>query len=453
MSTIAAIATAQSGGGIGIIRISGQNAIKIADFVFKSIDGKKLSELKGYQAKFGHIYNQDEKLDQCVALVFKAPHSYTGEDVVELSCHGGLFILKEILSLVFDAGASPAGAGEFTKRAFLNGKIDLTQAESVMSLISAQGEQAARASLNALDGVLHKKITSILTVLMDCSANMAAWVDYPDDEIPEMDAENLIEILFNAKGQLEELLANYSQGQAIIEGVDTAIVGRPNAGKSTLMNLLVGKEKSIVTDIAGTTRDIVEETVNLGNLVLHLADTAGIRNSDDIIETMGIDRALERLEKASLVYAVFDSSSKLNDEDMKLIAACKNKLSVAIINKTDLENQIDRDILNDNFKNIVYISAKSGDGYKSLIDITQKLLGTDSFNSSAPILANERQKNCCKKSLNCIIEAYDGAVMGMTYDAINVSIDGAISYLLELTGERATEKVVENIFSHFCVGK
>ncbi len=452
--TIAAIATGNSAGGIGVIRISGDNAVEIANKVFEPMNkNSSLLNLEGYRAKFGNIIYNNEKIDNAVALVFRAPKSYTGEDVVELSVHGGIFIVEKTLEAVLNAGAIPADAGEFTKRAFLNGKMDLTQAESVADLISAEGEAAAKASFNALQGSLSNKISNVLTSLTDCSALMAAWVDYPDEEIPELKEENLRETLVNAKDVLTDLIENYENGQTMIQGVDTAIVGRPNAGKSTLMNLLVGREKSIVTKIAGTTRDIVEESVRLGNIVLHLSDTAGIRESDDVVESIGIQRAFDKMDSASLVVAVFDSSKELNDDDIKLIEKCKGKKAVAVINKTDLDEVANTDLIKNAFKEVVYISAKHTDDTKPLEDAIKNVLGVSGFDASAPILANRRQKNCCKNALDNINEAIGALDLGLTYDAINVMADSAIDELLSLVGKKATVEVVNNIFSKFCVGK
>lgn len=450
---IAAVATGNSVSGIGVIRISGDNAIEIADRVFKSADGTPLSSLKGYRAKFGNVVSDGESFDNAVALVFRGPKSYTGEDVVELSVHGGIFIVEKTLETVLSAGAQPAEAGEFTKRAFLNGKIDLAQAEGVAALISANGQEAAKASFNLLQGSLSNKITAVLENLLDCSALMAAWVDYPDEEIPELSESNLKETLTGAKNALKELLDNYESGIIMTQGIDTAIAGRPNAGKSTLMNMLAGREKSIVTHIEGTTRDIVEDSVRLGNIVLHLADTAGLRKSDDVVESIGIQKALDRVESASLVLAVFDSSEPLNSDDLMLIESCKNKKCVAVINKTDLESKTDLDKIKESFEEVVYISAKNNQGAKELEQAVKRVLSLEGFDSSQPILAGRRQKLCVQNAYDSICQALDGAEMGVTYDAINVMIDSAVDELLSLTGKKATEEVVNNIFSKFCVGK
>lgn len=451
--TIAAVATGNAAGGIGVIRISGDKAIEIASKVFAPCDNSSLTQLAGYRAKYGNIICNGEAADNAVALVFRAPKSYTGEDVVELSVHGGLYIVQKTLEAVFEAGAEPAEAGEFTKRAFLNGKMDLTQAESVADFISAQGDAAAKASFNLLQGALSKRISTVLESLVDSSALMAAWVDYPDEEIPELESETLEKTLEEAQKSLGTLIKNYENGQTITQGVDTAIVGKPNAGKSTLMNLLVGRDKSIVTDIAGTTRDVVEDSVRLGNLVLHLSDTAGIRESDDVVEAIGIRRAKEKIDSAALVIAVFDSSTPLDENDREIIEKCKGKKAVAVINKIDLDETVTMPEIENAFNKTVYISAKNDSSLETLENAVSELLGVSEFDSSAPILANIRQKNCCKAALFSIEEALFALQSGLTYDAVNVMIDSAVDSLLELTGKKATVEVVNNIFSKFCVGK
>ena len=452
-TTIAALATGNSPGGIGVIRISGENAIEIANRVFECADGSSLLDLKGYRAKFGCIKSGEEKFDNAVALVFRAPKSYTGEDVAEISVHGGIYIIEKALGAVFAAGAQPAEAGEFTKRAFLNGKLDLTQAESVADLISAEGEAAAQASFNLLQGALSRKIGAVQDSLIDSAALMAAWVDYPDEEIPELEQSTLEATLKNAEAQLEELIDSYDCGQTMTQGVETVIAGKPNAGKSTLMNLLAGREKSIVTDIAGTTRDVVEESVRLGGLVLHLNDTAGIHAGGDAVESIGIQRAMDKISSAVLVLAVFDSSTPLSPEDETVIEQCRGKRAIAVINKTDLEQLIDCSKIENAFAETVYISAKSGEGVAELEAAAKRLLGVEQFDTSAPILANQRQKNCCRNALGYIKEAREALESGMTYDAVNVMMDSAVDELLALTGKKATIEVVNNIFSKFCVGK
>ncbi len=453
MSTIAAISTGMAAGGIGIVRISGENAIKIADSIFSSVSGRKIADISGYCALYGKAVDGEDVLDTAVALLFRAPKSYTGEDVVEISCHGGLYITKRVLRAALSAGAVPAEPGEFTKRAFLNGKMDLTGAESVMNLISAQGEEAEKIALGILEGGLFKKIKKISDKLLYDMALLSAWVDYPYEEIEELSSENLGGDIRNNIESLEKLINNYDAGKIIIEGVDTAIVGRPNVGKSTLMNLLSGTDRSIVTEIAGTTRDIVEDTVTLGGIVLHLSDTAGVRETDDAVESIGVERAVKRLENAQLVLAVFDASRPLSDDDRRLISLCKNKNAIGIINKTDLVENYLTDELEENFRKLVFISAKTGDGKDRLEQAVTELLGTGNFDTNAATLINERQLECCKNALKALNEAEEALKIGLTMDAVTVCLDSAVESLLVLTGEKATDSVVNEIFAHFCVGK
>ena len=453
MSTIAAIATPNASGGIGVIRISGDDAIAVADKVFRSVSGRKLCEIKGYTALFGHIYENESAIDECVALIFRAPKSYTGEDVVELSCHGGLFVTQKVLRTVFAAGAVPAEPGEFTKRAFLNGKIDLAQAESVMNIISAHGQQALKAAANTLDGKLSEKIAGIAASLTNVAAGIAVWTDDPDEDVPQAHEENVYEVVKNALSELNKLIKNFDSGKAVTQGVPTAICGHPNVGKSTLMNQLAGYDKSIVTDIAGTTRDVVEETVRLGDIVLHLADTAGIHESDDIVESIGIDRTMKKLDSSSLILAVFDSSQPLDNNDIDLLERCRGRKAVAIINKTDLGINTDIEKIKEYIIDTVFISAANGDGIEDLKAVIEKLLGTAEFDTSAGILANERQYSCCTSAADSLNEALTGLEIGVTLDAVNVNIDYATEKLLELTGEKAREAVVNEVFTKFCVGK
>ena len=453
MSTIAAISTGRAPGGIGVVRISGEDAIKFGDKIFSSFGGKKLCEIDGYSALYGKAHDKDSDIDTVVALLFRAPKSYTGEDVVEISCHGGLFVTDKVLKAAFEAGAVPAEAGEFTKRAFLNGKMDLTSAESVMNVISAQGEQAEKIALGVLEGRLFKEIKGITDKLVYDLALLSAWVDYPYEEIEDLSANNLTEHIEYSINSLEKLIKDFSTGQIIMEGVDTAIVGCPNVGKSTLMNLLSGTEKSIVTEIAGTTRDIVEDTVNVGGITLRLADTAGVRETDDIVESIGVDRAVKRLEKAELVLAVFDASRELNDSDRRLIELCKGKKAIGIVNKTDLDKNYLNSEIEKNFSQTVFISAKKGTGKDDLAKAVEELLGTADFDTSAVAVVNERQCECCKKALEALYDAENALSLGLTMDAVTVCLDSAIENLMVLTGEKATELVVNEIFAQFCVGK
>lgn len=453
MSTIAAISTAQGQGGIGVIRVSGEQAFTIVDKIFKSVSGKKIMDIKGYTALFGHIYNNEEVLDETVVLKYVAPKSFTGENVVEISCHGGMYITKEVLNEVIMAGASLAEPGEFTKRAYLNGKMDLTEAESVMDIISAKSKSAARAALFVKDGALFKKSQQVKQLLLDKAAHLSAWADYPEEDIPEVSEDSIMEAIEESISILEKLLSTYDMGQVVKEGIDTVIAGRPNAGKSTLMNLLVGREKSIVTNIAGTTRDVVEDTVLVGNVMLKLSDTAGIRDTDNEIEKIGVQKTFDKINGAGLVIALFDNNEELNSEDIDLINKIKDMPCIAVINKIDLEDKVDKKYITDNIDNVVYISAKQQDNIDELKNMIEKIAGTEDFDPSAGIIANERQRNAIRNAVNSLYEAKESLAMGMTMDAITVSLQETIDYLLELTGEKAGEEIVDSVFHNFCVGK
>ena len=453
MSTIAAISTAQGQGGIGVIRVSGEQAFTIVDKIFKSVSGKKIMDIKGYSALFGHIYNNEEVLDEAVVLKYVAPKSFTGENVVEISCHGGMYITKEVLNAVIMAGASLAEPGEFTKRAYLNGKMDLTEAESVMDIISAKSKSAARAALFVKDGALFKKSQQVKQLLLDKAAHLSAWADYPEEDIPEVTEDSIMKAIEESISILEKLLSTYDMGQVVKEGIDTVIAGRPNAGKSTLMNLLVGREKSIVTNIAGTTRDVVEDTVLVGNVMLKLSDTAGIRDTDNEIEKIGVQKTLDKINGAGLVIALFDNNEVLNSEDIDLINKIKDMPCIAVINKIDLEDKVDKKYITDNIENVVYISAKQQDNIDELKNMIEKIAGTEGFDPSAGIIANERQRNAIRNAVNSLYEAKESLAMGMTMDAITVSLQETIDYLLELTGEKAGEEIVDSVFHNFCVGK
>ncbi len=449
--TIAAIATAENAAGLGVIRISGPEALAVAARVFVPAGTKRLAEMQGYTAAYGRVRDGAEELDEAVALVFRAPRSYTGEDVVELSCHGGTFLLRRVLKAVLQNGAAPAGAGEFTKRAFLNGKLSLTEAEAVADLIAAGGEQSARSALAARDGALYHALTAIIEQLVLVSSSLAAWIDFPEEDVPSVEGEDLKNSLDALCARLDALLATFETGRIVREGITAAIVGKPNVGKSTLMNLLAGKTRSIVTDIPGTTRDVVEDTVTVGGVTLRLADTAGLRNTDDPVERIGVDYAKKRLAQADLVLAVFDSSRPLSEEDAGMMEDIGLTPCIAVINKTDLAPRLDRAAVAARFARVVEISAATGEGAKGLADAIGELFRISSFDPMRAVLANERQLDCALRARELLEEAR--AALSLTPDAVCVNIDCALDALLELTGERANTAVIDRVFERFCVGK
>ena len=452
-ATIAAISTAQASAGISVIRISGDDAITIADRVFQSKSGKMLNEMKGYTCALGQAHASHEPIDECIATVFRAPHSYTGEDVVELSCHGGLYLTAQVLRAVFDAGAQAAQAGEFTKRAFLNGKLDLVEAESVMDLISSRSKASARAALNVKEGALSRCINEIKNTLTDQAAHLNAWADYPEEDIPEIENSTLNDILTIAKANLEMILNEYDNGKVLKDGIDTVIAGKPNVGKSTLMNLLAGYDKSIVTSVAGTTRDVVEESVNLDDIILNLSDTAGIHTTQDEIESIGVDKAKDRVNSAALILCVFDSSKELDDEDRAIINMVRDANAIAILNKSDLPRKLDEEEIKAAFENTINISAKHGEGVNDLIEAIKHVCAIGDVNAADALIYNERQRSLVKQSINCVTEAIEALNMGMTLDAVTVLIEEAIGSLCELTGERVSDEVIDRVFHQFCVGK
>ena len=453
MSTIAAISTPNAIGGISVIRISGEDAIGVAEKIFFPCGGKKVSDMAGYTCAYGIAHDGDERLDDCILTVFRAPHSYTGEDVVEISCHGGLYVTRKVLRAALGHGAVNAEAGEFTKRAYLNGKLDLTQAEAVMDIISAKGERELKMAENLREGAAFKKAEKCSGKLMKILGDLAAWADYPEEDIPEVRPETLIEELSEVRNDLKSLVQNYDSGRILREGVSTAIIGRPNVGKSTLFNCLSGCERSIVTEIAGTTRDIIEESVRIGDITLRLSDTAGIHETDDIIEGIGVDMAEKMIASSELIIAVFDGSCPLTADDQYLINKINKDKTVAVVNKSDVEQLLDIAELEKQIKHIVYISAKENTGVEELHRHIEEIFKLNEADFDTVTVANERQKYCIDKALESIESAISSLEIGEMLDAVNILIDEAEQSLLMLTGEKVTDAVVDEVFSRFCVGK
>ena len=453
MSTIAAVSTPNAVGGLAVIRISGEKAIDVAEAVFRPFGAKKVSEMKGYTCAYGEAYDGDERIDDCILTVFRAPHSYTGEDTAEISCHGGLYVSKKILRAILANGAENAEAGEFTKRAFLNGKLDLTQAEAVMDIISARGEKELKMAETLREGAAYRTARKCSDKLMKILGDLAAWADYPEEDIPEVEPDVLLRELKDVRSDLASLIENYDSGRLIREGISTAIIGRPNVGKSTLFNCLSGCERSIVTEIAGTTRDIVEESVRLGDITLRLSDTAGIHDTDDVIEGIGVDMAEKMIDKAELVLAVFDGSCPLTADDLYLVNKIDKRKTIAVINKSDVEQQLDVKDLSEYFIQIVYISAKENSGVVELKKKVEEIFSINEHTFENVSVANERQKKCIDSALKSINDAISALEIGELLDAVNVLIDEAEQSILSLTGEKITDAVVDEVFSRFCVGK
>lgn len=449
MSTIAAIATPHAAGGISVIRISGTDALSVADRIFQSEHGKIPSQMKGYTCAYGRLAG----LDDGIVTVFRAPHSYTGEDVAELSCHGGIYMTQQILDAVLHAGAVPAEAGEFTRRAFCNGKLSLTQAEAVMDVISASGSRELQFANAMRDGAMVRRVQAVQAQLVTVLSGLAAWADYPEEDLPEVSPESLQVSLSQIQQDLQALLKTKDYGRILKSGVSTVIAGKPNVGKSTLFNLLSGCERSIVTEIAGTTRDVVEECVRLGEVTLRLSDTAGLRDTADVIEQIGVRIAKEKLEQADLILAVFDSREPLSVEDLALLEQLKGRQVIVILNKSDAgEAKILPEQLAA-FPHCITMSAKEGSGLDALQEAVIALFYRGDVTPELGILANARQAACAETALEMVTAAMQALQDGELLDAVTVLLDEAAQALMTLTGERVTEAVVDEVFRHFCVGK
>ncbi len=452
--TIAAISTAQGNGGIGIVRISGNASFKIAEKMFKPFDEKvKISLLKGYTAKYGKIVDKDSFIDEAVILVFRKPNSYTGEDVVEISCHGGLFLTRRVLRTALNLGARLAKPGEFTKRAFLNGKMNLVQAESIMDLICAKSEKANKIAFENKEGNINRKVFGLKNKLIDIASKLSVWSDYPDEEDFKFKESDLNKEIENILKSVDDMIRTYDFGQIIKEGIKTVIIGKPNVGKSTLMNLLSGSQKAIVTDIPGTTRDTIEETVILGSIALRLIDTAGIRNTQDTIEKIGVEKSKELINSSELVFVVLDGSKALEDEDKKILNLTKNNNRIIIINKFDLPQILDINKLVNKEENILFLSAKNETDLESLQDAVYRSINKFISDENDVIISNERHLDCLRRISDILKEAIGELKNGITLDAITILIQESINILNEFTGENASEEIVDRIFSKFCVGK
>ena len=461
METIAAISTAMGSGGIGIIRMSGKDAFPILRKIFRNNKNEeiKIENIKGYTIKYGFIVDNKtkEKIDEVLVSFFKSGKSYTKEDMCEINSHGGMIVEKRILEQCLKNGATLAEPGEFTKRAFLNGRIDLSQAESIIDLINSKTEKEAKASINQLQGDLSNKLKEIRHDLLDIMADIEASIDYPEYDIEELTNNKIINVLEQTEKKLNALNASFRNGKLIKEGIKTAIIGRPNAGKSSLLNALLKEERAIVSQIEGTTRDTIEEFITINGIPLKIIDTAGIRtNVSDEIEEIGVKKALKIAEEADLVLTIIDNTKKMEKEDREILNIIKNKNAIILLNKIDLKDSKieDNDELINTNKKIIKISAKNGEGIEELYEEIEKMFQINDLDAGKEtIITNIRHKNQIDNAIKSIEDAKMAVENNMPIDIVSISIKQTLEDIGKITGENVSEDIINEIFSKFCLGK
>ena len=454
--TIAAVATAMTASGIGIVRLSGENSLEIAGKVYRSKNGKKkLENVKSHTIHYGFIYDGEQLIDEVLVMVMKGPHSYTGENTVEIDCHGGVLAMRKVLEAVIHAGARPAEPGEFTKRAFLNGRIDLSQAEAVIDVINAQNEYALKSSMSQLKGSVMNSIKEIRSNIIYHIAYIESALDDPEHISLDGYGEELEDVVKKEKVKMKRLIDSFSEGKMIREGIKTVIVGKPNAGKSSLLNCLVGEEKAIVTDIAGTTRDVMEETIVLQGISLKMMDTAGIRNTEDTVEKIGVERARTYAKDADLILYVVDSSTELDENDEEIMELLKDKKAIVLLNKSDLEPAVTKEMLEQKTeKPVIPISARNEQGVDLLEQKIKDMFfqGELSFNDEVYI-TNVRHKKALEDAYQSLTMVENSIAMDMPEDFFSIDLMNCYESLGSIIGESVGEDLVNEIFSKFCTGK
>lgn len=455
--TISAVCTALGEGAIGIIRISGENSLAAGEKIFKAASGRKLSDYPVNTLVYGHVYDADGSMvDEVMAVYMRGPHSYTAEDVVEIQCHGGIRSLQKILSLSYAAGARPAEPGEFTKRAFLNGRIDLVQAEAVMDIIKSRSDAALKVAVRQQEGQLSSEVRGLRKELLDVIVNLEAVIDYPEDDIEEMTFASVLDSVNKTAEGVNKLLANAHTGKILREGLRVAIIGKPNVGKSSFLNCLLKEDRAIVSEYAGTTRDVIEEQFLLGGIPIVLADTAGIRETEDYVERIGVEKSRRILNEAELAIVVLDGSAPLTEEDFEILELVKGRSYVIIINKSDLGSANIKNSLTGEFKNapVIELSAKTGEGLDVFTGWLQKFVyGNDKHLGDGIYVQNARHENLLKNSLASMQDALNAAEAQMPYDCIMIDLRNAAGFLGEITGDTVRDEIINEIFSKFCIGK
>lgn len=454
--TIAAIATStMSGGGISVIRLSGEDAIKIADKIFKSVKGIKLTDVASHTVHYGHIVSNEKVIDEVLVIVMRAPNTYTREDVVEIDCHGGILVTRKVLEACIDAGASPAQPGEFTKRAFLNGRIDLSQAEAVIDVINSKNDYALKSSVNQLDGVLSRKIRKIREIIINHVAYIEAALDDPEHISLDNYVDNVKNDVDNCVNIVDNLVKNAENGRIMHDGINTVILGKTNAGKSSLLNALAKEERAIVTDIEGTTRDVLEEQINIGGITLNLIDTAGIRKTEDIVENIGVEKAKKIASNADLIIYVVDGSRPLDNNDTEIMELIKEKKVIVLLNKSDIGQIVSKNDLNClSCYDIISISAKEETGLDKLEDSIKNLFFTGDITSNEEIyITNARHKSLLKEALNSLKLVSEGIDNGVSEDFLTIDLMNGYEKLGLIIGEAVEDDLADQIFSKFCMGK
>lgn len=456
--TIAAISTSFRAAGIGKIRISGPKALEVADRIFQGVSRKSLKEAKTYTAHYGHVIDPDtgKIADEVITIIMRKPHSFTGEDVVEFDCHGGMVPLQRVLELILKNGARLAEPGEFSKRAFLNGRLDLAQAEGIIEVINSKTEKGLDVALNHLNGRLSVRVDEIKEMVIEILAHLEASIDFPEDEIEGYESSRLGERLTEIKEKIEELLATSNQGKIYQEGIKTVIVGKPNVGKSSLLNTLLEEKRAIVTDVPGTTRDIIEEYINIKGVPLKIIDTAGIRETQDMVEKIGVEKARESLKKADLILMMLDVSQGLTETDLQIYDLIKDKPVIIVVNKTDLEENIDEKELNEHFAEhpLLKISIKEEKGLEELKNaIIDEVLDEELKGDEEVLITRTRHRNALERSLQAIKRVIDSFNQGLPNDFLTIDLKDCLDGLGEITGETVTEDIIDRIFADFCLGK
>ena len=454
--TIAAIATAPGEGGIGIIRISGEKSLQVAESIFKSVTGKLIKDYNTRTLIYGTVVDGEKVIDEALVAYMKWPKSYTGEDVIEINCHGGFISVKKILELILSKDVRLADAGEFTKRAFLNGRIDLSQAEAIIDVIKAKTDKAHEIAQSQLEGSLSKKIRELRFKVTEVLAHLEVSIEFAEEDVEEITYKTLRENAEDIKREIKKLYDTSESGKILRDGLKTVIIGKPNVGKSSLLNSILGENRAIVTDIAGTTRDVIEEFVNIKGIPLKIVDTAGIRETEDIVEKIGVERSKESYNTADLVIMVLDSSRPLSQEDREILETLENKKTIVLLNKTDLPQQIDIDELSKyvDCSSIIKISALQHKGIEELQDKIEAMVYKGSVkNSSNLMITNSRHKDALLKAYESINDAISAIDQNMPYDFIEVDFKNIWDYLGYINGDTVKEDLLDTIFANFCIGK